>query len=127
MEEQVLGISLISEVNRERETYFVGNFIEEMLGVPLNTLIENIDVSENESDKLYDVVFTFLNNTELEFSLLKNQLAVWHTSEPDIYDKFKKESELSSEAYLDSLEEQEKELEKINKEKARRSLKPNGI
>ena len=127
MEEQVLGISLISEVDRERETYFVGNFIEEMLGVPLNTLIENIDVSENESDKLYDVVFTFLNNTELEFSLLKNQLAVWHTSEHDIYDKFKKESELSSEAYLDSLEEQEKELEKINKEKTRRSLKPNGI
>lgn len=127
MEEQVLGISLISEVDGKRETYFVGNFIEEMLGVPLNTLIENIDVSENESDKLYDVAFTFLNNTELEFSLLKNQLAVWHTDEPDVYDKFKKESERSSEAYLDSLEAQEEELEKINKEKARRSLKPNGI
>lgn len=127
MEEQVLGISLISEVDGKRETYFVGNFIESMLGVPLNTLIENIDVSENESDKLYDVVFTFLNKTELEFSLLKNQLAVWHTDEPDVYDEFKKESERSSEAYLDSLEEQEEELEKINKEKARRSLKPNGI
>lgn len=127
MEEQVLGISLISEVDGKRETYFVGNFVETMLGVPLNTLIEEIYVSENESDKLYDVVFTLLNNTELEFSLLKNQLAVWHTDEPDVYDKFKKESELSSEAYLDSLEAQEEEIEKINKEKARRSLKPNGI
>lgn len=127
MEEQVLGISLISEVDGKRETYFVGNFVETMLGVPLNTLIEEIYVSENESNKLYDVVFTLLNNTELEFSLLKNQLAVWHTDEPDVYDKFKKESELSSEAYLDSLEAQEEELEKINKEKARRSLKPNGI
>ncbi|MFZ2577770.1 MAG: hypothetical protein WAX22_09910 [Lactococcus hircilactis] len=127
MEEQVLGISLISEVDGKRETYFVGNFVETMLGVPLNTLIENIDVSENESDKLYDVVFTLLNDTELEFSLLKNQLAIWHTDDSDVYDKFKKESELSSEAYIDSLEEQEKEIEKINKEKARRSLKPNGI
>ena len=127
MEEQVLGISLISEVDGKRETYFVGNYVETMLGVPLNTLIENIDVSENESDKLYDIVFTLLNDTELEFSLLKNQLAIWHTDDSDVYDKFKKESELSSEAYLDSLEEQEKELEKINKEKARRSLKPNGI
>ena len=127
MEEQVLGISLISEVDGKRETYFVGNFVETMLGVPLNTLIENIDVSENESDKLYDIVFTLLNDTELEFSLLKNQLVIWHTDDSDVYDKFKKESELSSEAYLDSLEEQEKELEKINKEKARRSLKPNGI
>jgi len=127
LEEQVLGISLISEVDGKRETYFVGNFVETMLGVPLNTLIEEIYVSENESDKLYDVVFTLLNNTELEFSLLKNQLAVWHTDEPDVYDKFKKESELSSEAYLDSLEAQEEEIEKINKEKARRSLKPNGI
>ena len=127
MEEQVLGISLISEVDGKRETYFVGNFIESMLGAPLNTLIENIDVSENESDKLYDVVFTLLNNTELEFSLLKNQLAVLLTDDSDVYDKFKKESELSSEAYLDSLEAQEEELEKINKEKARRSLKPNGI
>lgn len=127
MEEQVLGISLISEVDGKRETYFVGNFVETMLGVPLNTLIENIDVSENESDKLYDVVFTLLNNTELEFSILRNQLAVWHTDDSDIYDTFKKESELSSEAYLDSLEAQEEELEKINKEKARRSLKPNGI
>ena len=127
MEEQVLGISLISEVDGKRETYFVGNFVETMLGVPLNTLIENIDVSENESDKLYDIVFTLLNDTELEFSLLKNQLAIWHTDDSDVYDKFKKESELSSEAYLDSLEEQEKEIEKINKEKARRSLKPNGI
>ena len=127
MEEQVLGISLISEVDGKRETYFVGNYVETMLGVPLNTLIENIDVSENESDKLYDIVFTLLNDTELEFSLLKNQLVIWHTDDSDVYDKFKKESELSSEAYLDSLEEQEKELEKINKEKARRSLKPNGI
>lgn len=127
MEEQVLGISLISEADGKRETYFVGNFVETMLGVPLNTLIENIDVSENESDKLYDIVFTLLNDTELEFSLLKNQLAIWHTDDSDVYDKFKKESELSSEAYLDSLEEQEKEIEKINKEKARRSLKPNGI
>ncbi len=127
MEEQVLGISLISEVDGKREPYFVGNFIETMFGVPLNTLIENIDVSDNESDKLYDVVFTFLNNTELEFSLLKNQLAIWHTDEPNVYNKFKKESELSSEAYLDSLEEQEEELKKINEEKARRSLKPNGI
>ena len=127
MEEQVLGISLISEVDGKRKTYFVGNFVETMLGVPLNTLIENIDVSENESDKLYDVVFTLLNDTELEFSLLKNQLAIWHTDDSDVYEKFKKESELSSEAYLDSLEAQEKEIEKINKEKARRSLKPNGI
>lgn len=127
MEEQVLGISLISEVDGKRETYFVGNFIESMLGVPLNTLIENIEVSENESDKLYDVVFTLLNNTELEFSILRNQLAIWHTDDSDVYDEFKKESELNSEAYLDSLEAQEEELEKINKEKAIRSLKPNGI
>ena len=127
MEEQVLGISLISEVDGKRETYFVGNYVETMLGVPLNTLIENIDVSENESDKLYDVVFTLFNDTELEFSLLKNQLAIWRTDDSDVYDKFKKESELSSEAYLDSLEAQEEEIEKINKEKARRSLKPNGI
>ena len=127
MEKQILGISIVSEIDGKREPYFVGNFVEELFQFPLNTIIENIDIIEDESDKLNTVIFSFYNNTDLEFSILKNQISIWTTDDSDTYDKFKKASELNSEEYLDELERENEELEAQKNKQKKNSLKPNGI
>lgn len=127
MEEQILGISMFSETSGEREPYYVGNFIESIFGMPLNTIIENIDISNDELDKIYNVSFELANDTNIEFSILKNQLIVWSTDNIEAYDNFKKESERNAEEFVEMLEQEARELDLAKQEQARNSIKPNGI